>query len=193
MEKLIEKIIKDSETKSVFIVAIDGRCASGKTTLASEISKVIDCNIVHTDDFFLQPFQRTEERYNEAGGNLDRERLLKEVIVPLRKGESISYRPFLCHSLSLGEEIRLPEKRITLVEGSYSCHPELRAFYDMTVFVTVDKETQRLRILERNGEEKLKAFEEKWIPLEERYFEEYTSEYTADVVVKAVGSKRFVF
>ena len=185
MKSLIEKIRQESEGKEIFIVAIDGRSASGKTTLASEICKELDCNIIHTDDFFLQPFQRTKERYAEAGGNLDRERLLKEVLIPLREGKSISYRPFICHSMSFGEEIILTEKRITVVEGSYSCHPELKDFYNLTVFVTTDKETQRLRILERNGEEKLKAFEEKWIPLEERYFEEYRVQASADVVVKS--------
>ena len=31
------------------------------------------------DDFYLQEYQRTQERYNEPGGNVDRERFKKEV------------------------------------------------------------------------------------------------------------------
>jgi uridine kinase len=37
------------------IVAIDGKCTSGKTTLASRLAEIYDCNVFHMDDFFLRP------------------------------------------------------------------------------------------------------------------------------------------
>ena len=57
-----------------FIVAIDGRCGSGKTTVAGVLGKRLDAVVFHMDDFYLQKHQRIEERYNEPGGNVDRER-----------------------------------------------------------------------------------------------------------------------
>ena len=45
------------------IVAIDGRCGSGKTTLAAKLQKQLHCSVFHMDDFFLRPEQRTEERF----------------------------------------------------------------------------------------------------------------------------------
>ncbi len=183
-DRLKEKIVLLSEGRRLFIVAVDGRCASGKTTLANELSKKLDCNVIHTDDFYLQPFQRTAERYAEPGGNLDRERLIREILEPLSMGKKPLYQPFLCHLMNFGQLIRLENKRIYIIEGSYSCHPELRSFYDMTVFVTVDADTQKKRILERNGEEKLRAFIEKWIPLEEKYFYAFDIEAEADLIFK---------
>ncbi len=183
VSSLAQKIKTASQQAEIFTVAVDGRCASGKTTLAKALSQRLDCNVIHTDDFYLQPFQRTEERYTEPGGNLDRERLLGEVLLPLKKGKGASYRPFLCKSMSFGEEIHLPVKGIFIIEGSYSCHPELCGLYDMTVFVTTDRETQRARILKRNGEERLTDFLTKWIPLEERYFEAFDITSKADVVM----------
>ena len=57
------------------IIAIEGPCLSGKTTyankLAAELS--VSCNVFHMDDFFLRPEQRTEERFNIPGGNVDYE------------------------------------------------------------------------------------------------------------------------
>ena len=35
------------------IIAIDGKCTSGKTTLASKLAEIYDCNVFHMDDFFL--------------------------------------------------------------------------------------------------------------------------------------------
>lgn len=183
-EKLKEKIISLSEDRRLFVVAVDGRCASGKTTLAKELSQKLDCNIIHTDDFYLQPFQRTAERYAEPGGNLDRERLKREILEPLSMGKKPLYQPFLCHLMNFGQLIRLEDKRIYIIEGSYSCHPDLRSFYDMTVFVTTDADTQKKRILERNGEDKLRAFTEKWIPLEEKYFDVFDIEAKADLIFR---------
>lgn len=172
-------------SRALFIVAIDGRCASGKTTLAGKLSEKLGCELIHTDDFYLQPHQRTEERYAEPGGNLDRERLITEVLKPLRMGLEVSYRPFICGSMSFGEEISLGGKEIYIIEGSYSCHPELRKYYDLTVFVTTDKATQLERILSRNGEERLPDFISKWIPLEEKYFAAFEVEGKADAVIRS--------
>ena len=86
--------------------------------------------------------------------------------------------------MNFGQLIRLEDKRIYIIEGSYSCHPELRSFYDMTVFVTTDAVTQKKRILERNGEDKLRAFTEKWIPLEEKYFDVFDIEAKADLILR---------
>lgn len=33
------------------IVAIDGRCGSGKTTLAAKLQKQLHCSVFHMDDF----------------------------------------------------------------------------------------------------------------------------------------------
>ena len=50
---------------------------------------------------FLQPIQRTPQRMAEPGGNLDRERLIAEVLEPLRAGQQGSYRLFDCRTMAL--------------------------------------------------------------------------------------------
>ena len=169
-DRIIAEINRLLAIKSHIIIAIDGRCASGKTTLAAKLKESLDCNIIHADHFFLRPKQRTEERYAEAGGNIDYERLESEVLVPLCQGREFSYRPFDCNTGTLSEPVAVPEKAINIIEGSYSCHPRLFKYYDSTVFMTIDRETQLKRIEKRNGIEMLEMFKQKWIPLEELYF-----------------------
>ena len=41
------------------ILAIDGRCGAGKTTLAHWIQENTGCNVVSVDDFYLPLAQRT--------------------------------------------------------------------------------------------------------------------------------------
>ncbi|WP_432627883.1 uridine kinase family protein [Brotaphodocola sp.] len=154
-------------------VAVDGRCGAGKTTLAQEIRKQTGCALFHMDDFYLRMEQRTKERYEEPGGNVDRERFLEEVLTPLKTakdGEILSYRPFLCGKWVLGDPISEQVGSLIVVEGSYSCHPELFDRYDLHVFVDIDPQTQQERILRRNGAEKLEMFKNRWIPMEEAYF-----------------------
>ena len=90
MNKKLETIRKQIdelwEKKDMIIVAIDGKCTSGKTTSASKLAEIYDCNVFHMDDFFLRPEQRTSERFAEIGGNVDYERFQEEVLFPLRSG-----------------------------------------------------------------------------------------------------------
>ena len=152
------------------LVAIDGRCASGKTTLAAELGEALGCDVIHMDHFFLRPEQRTAARYELPGGNVDHERFLEEVLLPLRAGAPVAYRPYDCGHQCLATPISIRPAAIQLIEGSYACHPSLWDSYDLRLFLTVDPETQLRRIEARNGPGALAAFREKWIPLEVRYF-----------------------
>lgn len=167
--------------KEQIIIAIDGRCGAGKTTLAQKLSTEFECNVIHMDDFFLQPYQRTEERLNEPGGNIDYERFLSEVLTPLKDGTPFCYRPYVCSKGGFGEPIMVSPKRLTVIEGSYSCHPKFCETYDLCVFMDITPEEQIERIIKRNGKEAAKNFKEKWIPMEERYFKEFNIKELCEV------------
>lgn len=155
------------------LIAIDGRCASGKTTLAGSLHRSYGWSVVHMDHFFLRPEQRTPERYLVPGENIDHERFLQEVLLPLREGKAPEYRPFDCRTQRLSDPVRVEAAPVTIIEGSYSCHPELWDYYDLRVFLTVAPEAQRKRIERRDGVESAAVYRTKWIPLEEQYFSAY--------------------
>ena len=152
------------------LIAIDGRCAAGKTTLAASLHKKTGCNVLHMDHFFLQKEQRTKARLDEPGGNVDYERFLAEALIPLRAGGAFAYRPYDCKTERFAAPVHIEPHPINIVEGSYSCHPALVRQYDGRIFLTVEQETQMRRILKRNGDACATRFFERWIPLEERYF-----------------------
>ena len=152
------------------VIAIEGRCAAGKSRTADWLSQRLDVPVVHMDHFFLRPEQRTKERLSKPGENVDHERFREEVLAPLTAGEAVSYRPWSCQTETLGEPITLTPSPVVLVEGSYSCHPSLWDYYDRHVFLTVDPEEQLRRIEARDGPSQLSVFRKKWIPLEEWYF-----------------------
>ena len=173
MESIMETAKKQIDellaAKDTVIVAIDGKCTSGKTTLASKLAEIYDCNVFHMDDFFLRPEQRTPERFAEVGGNVDYERFQEEVLLPLKSGKAFSYRPFDCSTFALAAPVSVTPKKLNIIEGTYSHHPYFGDPYDLKVLLTVDEETQQQRILERPAFLHKRFFEE-WIPMENRYF-----------------------
>ena len=152
------------------IIAIDGRCAAGKTTLAAALQKVVDCQVIHLDDFFLRPEQQSVERRMTPGENVDWERLISDVLQPLCAGEHFTYRPFDCHTQGFKAPVQGSPAALTVIDGTYSCNDHLWPFSDLHIFLTLSPEMQRARILARNGAEGARRFHELWIPLEERYF-----------------------
>ncbi len=178
MRQAIEQILRETKKlcqrgKTPILLAIDGRCAAGKTTLAKALCQECGCNVVHMDDFFLPPCERTAERMAQEGGNIDQERFLAQVLEPLKRMEAVIYRPYLCKEQMFGEELHLAPRQVCVIEGAYAAHPRFAHAYDLMIFMTADRDTQLRRIAQRNGPDGRKAFEEMWIPMEERYFSKY--------------------
>lgn len=173
---LTRQIWELSARRGLVLAALDGRCAAGKTTLALRLQALHGWPVVHMDHFFLRPEQRIPQRLAAPGGNVDYERFLEEVLLPLRQGRALQYRPFDCHTQQLAAPVQIPRSPVVVVEGAYCCHPALREHYDLRVFLTADPEEQLRRLRARNGPEGAQVFADRWIPLEERYLAAYPPE-----------------
>lgn len=178
----IDKLLLKDEQKTL-IVAIDGRCASGKTTVSEELMKIYNCNVFHLDDYFLQPHQRTEERISKAGENVDHERFLEEILLPLSQNKDVISRPFNCRKMCIDAPEKVAHKRLNIVEGSYCLHPELCKYYNLKVFSDIDENQQKERIRNRNSAAMAEKFFSVWIPLEENYFNELKIREKADITL----------
>ncbi len=159
-------------TQDQVLVAIDGRCAAGKSTLADLIQSVYDCNVFHLDDYFLRPEQRTPERLGEIGGNVDHERFSLEIFTKLTAGQPFEYAPYDCSVQQLGPPVSVTPKKLNVIEGSYSMRPAFLPHYDLKIFMDIDPVAQFERIQARNGLVLSQRFADEWIPMEERYFDQ---------------------
>lgn len=181
---LLSALNEARQAEGRVILAIDGGSASGKSTLAKVLADGFGATVFHTDDFFPQAHQRTRARLAEAGGNLDRERLQEEVLLPLSRGEkTLRFRRFDCKKMALSEFESVQIAPLVIVEGAYSMHPDLQGFYTHSLFLKTSPETQRARILARNTPEAAERFFSVWIPMERRYFEAFDIESACDFSV----------
>ena len=182
---LLACIRETSVDRDKFIIAIDGRCGAGKSTLAEALGAKLNASVFHIDDFFLPKSMRTEERLAEPGGNFDRERFLSEVLKPLSKMHSVRYRRYDCKTDKILKAQKIPFTKFIIIEGSYALHPELTPYYDLKVFYDINKELQSERIVARCGDDGATDFFVKWIPLEEFYIEELKIIDSCDKIINA--------
>lgn len=164
------------------IVSIEGGAGSGKTTLATALHKALGGNLYHMDDFFLPPYLRTAERLSTPGGNVDYERFYEEVVQGIFSAGPFSYGVFDCSVGKITGVREMQPSNLHIVEGVYSAHPRYAEIYSLRIFLDVDGETQRKRILARNGE-KAPMFFDRWIPMENRYFEAYSIREKSDIIL----------
>lgn len=162
------------------LIALDGRCGSGKTTLAVQLAEQFPGSAVfHTDDYYLPPAQRIRNWAETPCANMDLTRLREEVLVPAQAGAAVRSRAYSCREGAYLPEQCVPPAPLYILEGSYSHHPILAGFYDLKVFVTCSKKEQARRLQAREGE-RYENFVRRWIPLEEAYFAQCRIEALAD-------------
>lgn len=165
------------------LIALDGRCGSGKTTLAAQLAEHFPNSLtIHTDDYYLPPADRVPGWDKIPCANIDLNRLRAEILDPARAGQSFLYKAYSCREGTYLPPVSCTPAPLVLVEGSYSHHPALATCYDLRVFVTCSKEEQARRLQAREGAH-YPAFVERWIPLEEGYFAKYHIEESADLVL----------
>jgi uridine kinase len=176
----IDDVLKQ---KQRVIVAIDGRCAAGKTTLANLLAAKYAAAVIHMDDFFLPAELRKPERFLEPGGNIHYERFLSEVAPRLKNGGPFKYRAFDCGRMDYSDWVFVPDARLIIIEGAYSLRTDFMVLYDIKVFMDIEPDEQRRRIIARNGEAGYTGFAERWIPLEENYIKESGIINSCDIIL----------
>lgn len=173
----------DQHPTKPLVLALDGRCGSGKTTLANGLAAQFPgCTVLHTDDFYLPPARRCPDWAHTPCANMDLARLRDEALRPAYAGQPVQYRAYSCREGTYQPAQELPTQPLVILEGSYSHHPLLTGYETLRVFVTCSKEEQTRRLQAREGE-RYANFAARWIPLEEGYFAKYQIAENADFVV----------
>ena len=128
---------------------------------------------MHTDDYVIPHAQKTPERLAVPGGNCDAERLAGEVVIPYKNGAPVRTRKYDCRKDVFLPEEQLPDARVLILEGSYCNLPAIRKYADIRLFLDTPREIREARLMSRESAASMRQFRERWIPLENAYFEAY--------------------
>lgn len=143
------------------VVAVDGRSGAGKTTLADLLlSHLPDATVVHTDDVaWYESF-------------FDWDTLLREhVLVPLRDGQAVHYRPPAWRERGRSGAITVLGSQFVIVEGCGAARQSVSAFVDCVIWVQSDQvEAERRGIVRDGGTEAAARFWREWEAQEIPFF-----------------------
>lgn len=161
------------------LVGIDGRSGTGKTTLAAGLRRGlrdadVTVAVIHMDGLYpgwegLAPSQPVVKN---------------DLLAPLRRGESASYRLWNWTASTFGAMATVPPRNVVIVEGvgSVTANP---SDYDVRVWLTASSTVRRQRALERDGS----VFEphwDRWSAQENVFFADPARRFVAHVGVRAL-------
>ncbi|MGV9243801.1 uridine kinase family protein [Streptomyces sp. NPDC003710] len=156
----------------VRLIGVDGHAGSGKSTFTGQLAAALGgAPVLHLDDIATH-----EELFTWT------DRLLREVITPLGRGEAARYRPYEWHTRSFGPTRSLPPAEVVLVEGVGAGRRALRPHLARLLWMETPREEAWERGRSRDGEGQ-SAFWAGWVPAERRHFAEDPSRPFADLLV----------
>ncbi|MEU5958352.1 hypothetical protein [Streptomyces sp. NPDC047525] len=158
----------------VRLVAVDGHAGSGKSTFADRLAQALGgAPVLHLDDIASHDalFGWTE-------------RLRREVITPLSRGETARYETYDWHARRFGPEVRtLPPAPVVLVEGVGAGRRALRPFLARLLWMELPRDEAWGRGRHRDGTVQ-SDFWDGWEPAERRHFAEDPSRPFAQSLVR---------
>ena len=176
----IWQYLGDAPAGRPLIIAVDGRSASGKTTLASVLAGAAGAVVVHTDDIaWFEPLFAWDH-------------LLRQyVLEPARRGAEVRFTPPAWAERGRTGSIEVPEgTRILIVEGVGSSCADVADLLDAAIWVQADAEEAEKRGIARdaasgeNGNyEETVAFWHEWNAAERAYLAEDRPWERANLIV----------
>lgn len=155
-----------------FTVALDGRSASGKTTLAAALAEILDAAVIEGDDFYTGGTEaRTEPPVELVKLCIDWKQQ-RGVLEALRAGQEASWHAFDWDAFDgriCEEPVVMSPRPIVILEGVYASRPELEDLIDVKILVRADEALRESRMVAREGT--ITPWQRKWETAEEYYFE----------------------
>ncbi|OGO31798.1 MAG: hypothetical protein A2Z29_08330 [Chloroflexi bacterium RBG_16_56_11] len=194
-ENILGEIGRKKAAGRPYVVGISGIDCSGKSLFAGAFEKFLQAKGHQTQLISLDDFHNPKEircagkdqadnYYNRSFNiNLIKEKLLK----PLRGKKAFSVRMTLLDwrtdRYEIEREFSFSRDTIVIFEGVFLFRNELAPHIDYKVFLSITFEESKKRAKERDAEAVIKKYDNKYLPAQRKYLEEYPPRKTADIVI----------
>ena len=201
--ELLANLILQLERSHPLRVAIDGIDAAGKTSLADELTPLIEAHgrpvlRASIDGFHLPRAERYRQGVDSPGGyyfdSFDYDTLIDGLLQPLGPGGDRRCR---LKSFDLRTDTVLNEPyrhasidSVLLLDGVFLLRPELNPYWDYRVFVQVDfpvalhRAIRRDQVLFGSPQAVEQRYRRRYLPAQRRYLQTVQPEQLADVIIE---------
>lgn len=162
--EIAKNITSAKSTHHPVLIAIEGFGGAGKSTIASQLAKLLgNTYVIEIDDFIVKE-KLMEPSWDK--GSFDRARLEQQVLIPITNDRPASYQKLIWSTNELSEPVTIPATDYLIIEGISSYHPDIA--------------TERGRTRDGSNED---AHWELWSQNDLRYQQRYHPEIVADFII----------
>jgi len=173
---VVDRLVpSDTPAERRWIVTVDGRSGSGKTSVATRLAQQIaDTTVLHADDLSWH-----DSLFDWHG------LLIDEILEPFTRGEAVSCRPPAWDERGREGSIEVPAStRVLVIEGVGAGRRELCDWADHLIWVQSDAGQAQHRGIERDGgDADAEAFWNAWMAAEIPFLLEQRPWCRADLLV----------
>jgi len=199
-ENIFAEIEKRKQKERAFILGVNGIDTSGKTKFAEALGKFLlskkhKVQVINLDDFHnpkkirYSGENQAENYYNKS---FDIQTIVDKLLIPIHQKGKFNV---LLNTLNLQTDKYENQKSynfdndtIVIFEGVFLFRKELSPFIDYKIFVEIpfeeSKNRARVRDVPLYGEEVLKKYDEKYLPAQKRYVQEFPPFKIADIIIE---------
>ena len=185
---LVSRLLREiSDRGPPLYVGLDGRSGAGKSTLAESITARLEAEpndlrvtVIDGDQFYAGGTAESWDRQSpsEKAARVIDWRRQRRVLQQLRDSGVAEWHPFDWEAEDWDREpvplasqpICARAGSIVLLEGAYSCRPELHDLLDLRMLLDVPRDVRRRQLLEREGAAYRADWEARWSAAEDYYF-----------------------
>ena len=172
------------------LVALDGRSAAGKSTLAALVAPLVSAVVIDGDDFYSGGSAARWDAMSAAEkvSHCIDWRRQRSALETLARGEAASWHPYDWEAddgtLQQTPVICEPAS-VVILDGAYSARPELADLFDLRVLLDAPAGLRRAQLIEREGEEYREEWNARWDEAEQWYFGKVMPPESFDLVIAA--------
>jgi HAD superfamily hydrolase (TIGR01549 family) len=196
---VFERILNDVKRKKLkdkaFVIGINGIDGSGKTKFAESLEKFLisrnyETQAIHLDDFHNPRALRYAgedqvENYYNRSFNISL--VIEKLLAPLHRKSTISTKLTLLDwrtdKYDIEREYRFNQNTIVIFEGVFLFRKEFAPYIDYKLFLDIPFEESKRRAIVRDPKAVIKKYDDKYLPAQAKYLQEYPPRQVADMVI----------
>jgi phosphoglycolate phosphatase-like HAD superfamily hydrolase/uridine kinase len=191
MKAVNEKKLKDKP----FIIGINGIDCSGKTAFANGLETFFKNKGLCTQAIYMDDFHNPKEiRY--AGNNpaenyfyksFNTRLLVDKLLKPILENGKVSAKLTLLDvetdKASVKKQYTITPDTVIIVEGVFLFRKELAPYLDYKLYLDISFEESKRRAVARDPAAIIQKYDEKYLPAQQKYIQEYSPASMADMVI----------
>lgn len=163
------------ETARPFIIALDGRSGSGKTSFATSLASKLGADRSVS-------VLRLEDMYHGWEGLAAAQELYLRLLPQLAAGQSITWPLWDWANNQAGQPASFTPAEVVIVEGVGASCAGSSAWVDVSIWLEADEQVRKSRALTRDGET-YAPFWDQWAAQEDLYLQQQRPQANTDLVL----------